>query len=473
MSLKELSQHAAKHGRNGDTELLHVSKDELKTMQGLASLGGTRLTTNPHTGLPEAFNLGGLFRQILPVVAGVAGTMIGGPAVGALASGATTAATTGSLEKGLMAGMGSYALGGLGNAALGAGASNLAGGAAEAATQAGTEAATQAATQGAQEAASQAAAQGLGQGAAMGPGIGTAESLSQSFPNLTPAQITQVTSEGTPDLMAQRAAMLNQFGQANYNMAPSGAITQAPPIGGQFAPTTMEKLGALTPGDMMNVAAQNPMGVLAGGSMLASALTPEQQAPGGDGSTIGASLDPNYFRNLGRQQQARGFASGGLAALNPKSVGPVAFDAGGPVPSSFDNQMFPQAGVQSPMYAQATQAPMERAVLRSGYGPMTDPGTGDQTFAQGGLAQLNQGRAIRGPGDGMSDDIPAHIGGVEPAALADGEYVLPADVVSHLGNGSTEAGTRKLDGMMARIRQARTGNAKQGKQIKADKYLPA
>ena len=470
MSLKELSQHAAKHGRNGDTELLHVSKDELKTMQGLASLGGTRLTTNPHTGLPEAFNLGGLFRQILPVVAGVAGTMIGGPAVGALASGATTAATTGSLEKGLMAGMGSYALGGLGQGMLGAGATNLAGGAAEAATQAGTEAATQAATQGAQEAASQAAAQGLGQGAAMGPGIGTAESLSQSFPSLSPEQITQVTSEGTPDLMAQRAAMLNQFGQANYNMAPSGAITQAPPVGGQFAPTTMEKLGALTPGDVMNVASQNPMGVLAGGSMLASALTPEQKAPGGsqwDGGMLSkARMVPDYFQRLG-QGGPRAFASGGLAALNPKA------DPGANAGGSFNNNMFPQAGVQSPMYSQATQAPMERSVLKTGYEQMTDPSTGDQVFAQGGLAQLNQGRAIRGPGDGMSDDIPAHIGGVEPAALADGEYVLPADVVSHLGNGSTEAGTRKLDGMMSRIRKARTGNAKQGKQIKADKYLPA
>lgn len=184
---------------------------------------------------------------------------------------------------------------------------------------------------------------------------------------------------------------------------------------------------------------------------------------------------PTFGGLTSLQPQAFG---GGRQATTYQSVpyyglgGMPRYAVGGGVQPGFGNDMFPQAGVQSPMYSEATQAPMERAVLRSGYGPMTDPSTGDQKFAGGGLASLG-GRAIRGPGDGMSDDIPAHIGGVEPAALADGEYVLPADVVSHLGNGSTEAGTRKLDGMMARIRKARTGNSKQGKQINADKLLLA
>jgi hypothetical protein len=75
----------------------------------------------------------------------------------------------------------------------------------------------------------------------------------------------------------------------------------------------------------------------------------------------------------------------------------------------------------------------------------------------------------------MSDDIPAMIGGEEPqkAALADGEFVVPADVVSGIGNGSTEAGSRKLYAMMDRIRMARTGRDKQAPEIDADKYLPA
>lgn len=83
------------------------------------------------------------------------------------------------------------------------------------------------------------------------------------------------------------------------------------------------------------------------------------------------------------------------------------------------------------------------------------------------------GRYLAGPGDGMSDNIKANIDGVQEARLADGEFVIPADVVSHIGNGSSNAGAKKLHKMMARIRKARTGNPKQGKQIKAEKFLPA
>ena len=76
-------------------------------------------------------------------------------------------------------------------------------------------------------------------------------------------------------------------------------------------------------------------------------------------------------------------------------------------------------------------------------------------------------------GDGMSDDIPATIDGTQPAALSDGEFVIPADVVSHLGNGSSDAGAQQLYSMMDRIRQARTGTKEQGKEINAKKYMPA
>jgi len=98
------------------------------------------------------------------------------------------------------------------------------------------------------------------------------------------------------------------------------------------------------------------------------------------------------------------------------------------------------------------------------------------TGASGGIATLGSysdgGHLLKGPGDGMSDNIPAQIGKHQPARLADGEFVVPADVVSHLGNGSTEAGAKKLYTMMDKVRQARTGKKAQGKQIKADKFLP-
>ena len=87
------------------------------------------------------------------------------------------------------------------------------------------------------------------------------------------------------------------------------------------------------------------------------------------------------------------------------------------------------------------------------------------TFAMGGLTE--------GPGDGMSDDIPTTIDGEQPAALSQGEFVVPADVVSHLGNGSTEAGSKQLYAMMDEVRQARTGRKQQGTEIDPERYMPA
>ena len=83
----------------------------------------------------------------------------------------------------------------------------------------------------------------------------------------------------------------------------------------------------------------------------------------------------------------------------------------------------------------------------------------------GGVAQLGGGRYLDGMTDGMADEVPSSIDGVQPAALSDGEFVIPADVVSHLGNGSSNAGAKVLDDMMSNVRQERTGNSKQGKQI--------
>jgi hypothetical protein len=76
-------------------------------------------------------------------------------------------------------------------------------------------------------------------------------------------------------------------------------------------------------------------------------------------------------------------------------------------------------------------------------------------------------------GDGMSDDIKATINNEQEARLSDGEFVVPADVVSHLGNGSSDAGAKRLYDMMDKIRQARTGTIKQGREINPERYMPA
>jgi hypothetical protein len=136
-------------------------------------------------------------------------------------------------------------------------------------------------------------------------------------------------------------------------------------------------------------------------------------------------FDPNRYR-----PGARGYANGGIASLNP----------------SYDMQVGEQ-----PMYARAYAA-----------GGISDLGT----YSDG-------GRMLKGRGDGMSDSIPGVIAGKRPARLADGEFVVPADVVSHLGNGSTDAGAKQLYAMMNKVRQARTGTKKQGRQINPRRFMPA
>lgn len=117
------------------------------------------------------------------------------------------------------------------------------------------------------------------------------------------------------------------------------------------------------------------------------------------------------------------------------------------------------------------------AIGGDGYDRMVGDVPAYQAMASGGISDLGSysdgGRMLRGPGDGMSDNIPGVIAGKRPARLADGEFVVPADVVSHLGNGSTDAGAKQLYAMMDRVRKARTGTKQQGRQIRAPRMMPA
>jgi hypothetical protein len=133
------------------------------------------------------------------------------------------------------------------------------------------------------------------------------------------------------------------------------------------------------------------------------------------------------------------------------------------------------------------QYPAGESVLRMADGGLPDINsmTGElNEFARGGLSSAashlgdysDGGRLLKGPGDGVSDSIPATIGNKRPARLADGEFVVPARIVSELGNGSTEAGARKLYAMLDRVQAARKksiGKGKVAKNSRADKLLPA
>jgi hypothetical protein len=115
------------------------------------------------------------------------------------------------------------------------------------------------------------------------------------------------------------------------------------------------------------------------------------------------------------------------------------------------------------------QFPYGESVVRMATGGISDAASHLGSYSDG-------GRLLRGPGDGVSDSIPAVIGRKQPARLADGEFVVPARIVSEIGNGSTEAGARKLYAMMDRVQKARgktVGKGKVAKNTRADKYLPA
>tara|TARA_R100000995_G_scaffold4309_1_gene2261 strand:- start:4732 stop:5370 length:639 start_codon:yes stop_codon:yes gene_type:complete len=119
-----------------------------------------------------------------------------------------------------------------------------------------------------------------------------------------------------------------------------------------------------------------------------------------------------------------------------------------------------------PMSAEGLAALNEANPARQERKPVT-------TMAKGGIAELEKGRYLTGETDGMADEVRANIDGTQEARLSDGEYVIPADVVSHLGNGNSDAGAKVLDKMLDRVRKARTGNEKQGKEINPKKFLPA
>jgi hypothetical protein len=144
------------------------------------------------------------------------------------------------------------------------------------------------------------------------------------------------------------------------------------------------------------------------------------------------------------------------------------------------NTGYPMANMHTAAYATPYQTPVSQNVISGDQDTRVDPYTGEEKLARGGIAALggysDGGQLLRGPGDGVSDSIPATIANKQPARLADGEFVVPARAVSELGNGSTEAGARQLYSMLDRIQQGRAktvGKGKIAKDSRAAKHLPA
>ena len=212
------------------------------------------------------------------------------------------------------------------------------------------------------------------------------------------------------------------------------------------------------------------LGVLGGGVAGLLGATKSSSAPTGYQGSI-----PKYTatRNMltapeaGRRPGAGGTRYGGDVTFTPKGSTPT-----GGLASLIGGNTAPTSSAATQL-AQDMQAVNTAPVLRAIDTPeammrVANPSQYAEAYAEGG----STGRYLQGGTDGMADEIPAQIGEDQPAALSHGEFVIPADVVSHLGNGNSDAGAKKLYSMMDKIRQARTGNKKQGKKINPDKFMP-
>lgn len=179
----------------------------------------------------------------------------------------------------------------------------------------------------------------------------------------------------------------------------------------------------------------------------------------------------------------------GLLGLGKSEQKPTGYQGGIPkytavreqVPGSYDAERRPGSSGQRyfsqtqyvPSSGDVAAARAAAAEEASGLRSVNAASPAREEMAAGGIAGLKKGRYLNGATDGMADKIRTTIDNKQPAALSHGEFVLPADIVSHLGNGNSEAGAKKLYDMMDRIRKARTGTTKQGKRIDPNKYLPS
>ena len=443
---------AQSKGRGSDTMLVHMSPGEVRGLQALAMAHGGSLTINPDTGLPEA----GFLKKILPMVIGAALTPLTGglinPMTAGLIVGAGYTAATGSLKKGLMAGLSAYGGAGLTQGLAAAGT-----------TAAGTTAGATAGTE--------ATANMLGvPGAAAGPGSQAAMLAAENASmGLTPAEsLSNIGSSAgvakgavIPSVASQTTNLVGQGIPALTTEAGRSAFMKAIPTGTLPSVGTSVLSAAIPEPKAPKEEGANEYDYAFDWNKQAGAFTPS--ASSGAGSYERQFFEPTYTLLEKKPVTA---ADGGLMGL--ARGGTYDDEAGG------DDQAYAEGGYKRPKARSLTGEGFYKFAQDRKDSSME--ASIDQNFAKGGLGAASKSlppRFLEGAGDGMSDSIKASIGGVQEARLADGEFVVPADVVSHLGNGSSKAGAKKLYAMMDKIRKARTGRERQAPEVNAAKYMPA
>ena len=450
------AQGGEAYGRGGDSMLVHMNPREVAGLQALARSNGTSMTINPNTGYPEAFNLKALLPALIglglnafaPGVGSAVGQALGtSSAVGTgVAVGGATALGTGSLKKGIMAGLGAY------------------GGA------------------------------GLGEGLAGSSGLaGTPETIAQGSPMLSnpPPTPLDAALQTKPipgmDSSLQGGITPSNVTPPNVNLGAQGFGRAPLPSGSPVVPTAapgpVVPTATYTPNVDISAATVPQPGLTTGQAFKygSAALTPALQPEPYEAPKSTAMIRPydfEYNPDTGAYDRPAGDTSE-AAYFSPTYTArdPYLAAAGGGLMDSmrtvnFDKEDDYYAAGGLTAFKQGGR-PKSRSLMGEDYYRFmgrddTMLGTAEKNFAGGGTP-----RFLSGGGDGMSDDIPAVIGDKQPARLADGEFVIPADVVSHLGNGSSKAGAKRLYEMMADIRRERTGTKKQAPAIKPSKFMPA
>lgn len=457
-----LSSLMALRGRGGDTELVHMSKPEVR---GLASLG--ELTINPDTGLPEAFKL----KSLLPTIAGIgAAVATGGTSllIPALATGLTSAVVNKDIGRGLFDGLLSYAGGSI--------MKGLAGGEALAgAANAGTAGASVGATAPQTIAATGgSSAQSVIQAGAAGSGIG-----SFGVPGAT-----ELSMAAVPQAMVTPGAAI---GAIQPSLPTTGGL-----IGSAAVPSATELSMAATQAAAPSVPTMGysyvPEGLLGRAGQAIYGAAP-----------AGSAVDPIRLAaaTYGTPQSTLGSLTAGETAkfFAPQVAMPIAGEALGAA-------MTPQVAPYPTLEEQRTEyVPEQRTITRV---PLrSTPVTQEQALAaatgetgplrffdyryanKGGLVGLAEGGLLSGdtnrffegmvPGTehGMKDNVAFKVkgGNIDTAMLSPGEYVIPADVVSMLGNGNGDSGAKALDQFAKGIRQKAFGTKEQQKQLDAGKEL--
>lgn len=489
--MHSVANKLAQYGRGGDDTLVHMNKAEVAGLNALNHLVNNRpLSTNPVTGMPEAMDLtdilAGLGIGVAAALTGGAAAAAAGPIAGILAGAGTGAA----LNTGKAAIKGDE---NLGQAAMFGGLSGAIGGAGAAFGGAGEAAAGNVAEKGVE-----------------GVVTPTLNSAAGGFSDIGKSALEEGAKSATENSMQGGIAGLNNQVGSTLTSQAQNAITP-PSFAEHLAPTDVlnssgagltAQSGSMIPGaapgaSTSTAASLNPFEQSFAG--LKNTIMNPMQHQGILAAQVGAAGLEDQYKQQGLNEQAGAKqaadivaqykAAGIMPSELPKGLTDIAnrrksFAAGGTIrdvqgigaiPTGYINQQpmtnfYPQSMIPQAQPLQSTQ-PIRHEVI--GY---ADGGQVGYGYAEGGDVGGGDEGLLHGPGTGQSDGIAGLIEGPqsqEPVRLADSEFVIPADVVSALGSGSTKAGARVLYEMLDRVRQQAYGHIQQANPVDPSKVLPA